>query len=269
LLEQVGGWDSFASRVASMIRQAIDEVIDTPRTNRFTLSETEKTEKTYLGTKIEILFRALLGLPKGRILDLSVRGAEVDIKNTIGSAWAIPMEAVGRPCILIQENEQTALCSVGIFIAHEKYLRPGKNRDRKSSIASSAMRAHVWWLLRDFPYPGNVWESMPLNVRENIMSAGSAMHRLAALFKSIQERPISRGIVQAVAQQDDYTKRLRRNGGARDLLAPQGIAILWGQKDRLLIRQLGLGPLENDQFISYRATTAVVEQLLRNSGHID
>src|ERR1700683_3485758 len=72
LLRHAGGWEKFSYNVALLIRRGIDEVIDTARSNRFTLSEAEKTEKTYLGTKIEILFRAMLKLPKGRILDLSV-----------------------------------------------------------------------------------------------------------------------------------------------------------------------------------------------------
>ena len=73
-----------------LFRQAVDEVIDAPRTNRFTIGELEKTEKTYLGTKVEILLRDFLKLPKGKILDLSVDGVEVDIKNTMQRAWTIP-----------------------------------------------------------------------------------------------------------------------------------------------------------------------------------
>ena len=46
------GREAFDRQVPLILRQAIDEVIDAPRTNRFTLSETEKTEKTYLGTGV-------------------------------------------------------------------------------------------------------------------------------------------------------------------------------------------------------------------------
>src|SRR5262249_17240650 len=150
---------------------AIDEVIDTPRTNRFTLSETEKTEKTYLGSKIEILLRAYLGLPKGRVLDLAIGGVETDIKNTMGGDWTIPMEAFGHPSILIKENEQRALCSVGIIIARDAYLNPGENRDSKRSFSAAGLQ-NVWWILKDHPYPANFWERMPLRQREEIMSAG-------------------------------------------------------------------------------------------------
>ena len=269
ILEQVGGWSSFAEKMPALIRKAIDEVIDTPRTKRFTLSETEKTEKTYLGTKIEILFRAYLMLPKGRNLDLSLRGAEVDIKNTMGSNWTIPIEAVGHPCILIRENEQSALCSVGIIIANDAYLNGGRNRDGKRTFTAEAIREHVWWLLRSYPYPGNLWERMPLIQRETIMAAGGGAQRVAALFKAMQGIPINRSTIEAICQQDDYMKRIRRNGGARDLLAPLGIAILWGQKHRDLIARLSLGEVASDEFISFSPRNGAQRDLLRLAGEID
>jgi len=58
-----------------------------------TLGETEKTEKTYLGTKIEILIRKFFKFPKG-LLDLHIEGHDVDIKNTVGGNWMIPTEAI-------------------------------------------------------------------------------------------------------------------------------------------------------------------------------
>ncbi len=263
-----GGMSRLSQEVPQIIRKAIDEVIDAPRTNRFTLSETEKTEKTYLGTKVEILLRAYLGLPKGRILDLAVAGVEMDIKNTMGGNWTIPMEAFGHPCLLLRESERTALCSLGIVIAHDKYLNPGQNRDAKRSFSAAGLQ-NVWWLLKDHPYPPNFFETMPLAQRQAIMSAGGGTARLAALFENIQKKPISRLIVQAVAQQDDYMKRVRRNGGARDVLAPKGIAILWGQADRGLISSLKLGAVAADEFISYRPSGTTEEALLRKAGHID
>jgi len=99
-----GGKDKFKEAIPAMLRQAIDEVIDTARSKRFTLSELEKTEKTYLGTKVEILLRNALGAERGRHMDLTIDGVEVDVKNTIGSAWTIPNEALGHVCILISTN---------------------------------------------------------------------------------------------------------------------------------------------------------------------
>ncbi len=81
LLEAVGGRDSFIEKLRSFFRSAIDEVIDTARTGRYFLSDLEKTEKTYLGTKFEILLRDWLGVPKGVVLDLLIGGRESLIRN--------------------------------------------------------------------------------------------------------------------------------------------------------------------------------------------
>lgn len=268
ILRQAGGWEHFAHYLPHLIRRSIDEVIDTPRTNRFTLVDTEKTEKTYLGTKIEILLRSYLKLPKGKILDLSVDGTEVDIKNTMGINWSIPTEADGHPCLLVKEKEVTAKCSVGLIVIKNEYLNPGKNKDSKRTI-SAAGRNNIWWLLHDHPYPPNYWHSMPLAQRQAIMDAGQGTARLAAFFTAIQRRRISRLVIESIAQQYDPLKRVRRNGGARDLLAPQGIAILWGKKDRRLIKKLGLGPVGPDEFISYQPTDPAHIALLKAANHID
>ena len=267
-VKAAGGMSKLSQEIPQIIRKAIDEVIDAPRTNRFTLAETEKTEKTYLGTKIEILLRAYLGLPRGNILDLSIAGVETDIKNTMGGNWTIPMEAFNHPCVLLKENEKTARCSVGIIIARDAYLNPGSNRDAKRSFSATGLQ-NVWWILKDHPYPPNFFEMMSLAQRQGIMNAGGGTARLAALFEAVQKRPISRVIVQAIAQQDDYMRRVRRNGGARDVLAPKGIAILWGTGDKRLIEKLKLGPVGPEEFISYRPTNPAEIALLRNAGHID
>jgi hypothetical protein len=268
LLVHAGGWKQFSIDVSRLIRRAVDEVIDTERTNRFTLNETEKTEKTYLGTKIEILFRWSLKLPKGRDLDLSVDGADVDVKNTMQATWSIPEEAVSRPCLLIRENEKTALCSVGVIIAQKKYLNLGRNKDMKGTIAAEHLRS-VWWMLHKFPYPPNIWEVLSLAQRETIMEARGGSARVAAMFELLQLRPISRSIVAHVAQQRDPLKRVRRNGGARDHLAPKGIAILFGSGDRELISRFGLPSVANDEFISYTPVDEKERQLLQRARHID
>lgn len=263
-----GGEDAFRNGIPPLFRQAIDEVIDAPRTNRFTLNETEKTEKTYLGTKIEILLRNHLALPKGRTLDLSVDGVEVDIKNTMGGNWTIPLESHGHPALLLRVNETKALCDVGLINVRPEYLNPGKNRDAKRTI-SAASTANIWWLLYRHPYPPNFWEVLPAEERHAILAAGAGTARIAALFERLQRTPVSRQQVQALAQQHDYMKRIRRNGGARDLLAPKGIALLWGKGDRELIQLLGLGPVTADEFISVTPVTQDQIELLRNANHID
>lgn len=264
---RAGGAAGLAAGLPPIFRQAVDEVIDAPRTNRFTIDELEKTEKTYLGTKVEILLRDFLKLPKGRILDLCVDGVEVDIKNTMQRAWTIPLESHGHPALLLRLNEATALCDAGLVLVRPEYLNPGQNRDAKKTLSADGT-ANIWWLLRRHPYPPNFWEVLPAADRKEIFAAGSASARLALLFSKLQRQPVSRLQVQAVAQQHDYMKRLRRNGGARDTLVANGIALLSGRTDGALIAALRLSRVGVEEFVSLTPETDDELALLTAAGQL-
>jgi hypothetical protein len=95
----------------------------------------------------------------------------------------------------------------------------------------------------------------------------SPTEKLAHFFEKNQAIPVSRTTVQQMVPQLDYMKRLRRNGGARDILDQKGIALLWGGGDRLLIAKLGLGPVKRTEFISYTPKSSVELALIRAHGH--
>lgn len=269
LLNAVGGQLPLEEKLRSFFRSAIDEVIDTARTGRFFFNQLEKTEKTYLGTKFEILLRDWLQVPHGVLLDLLIGGREVDVKSTTsgGSGWMIPPEAIDQYCILLRVNEVSAKCAVGIVRARPDYLRSGQNRDSKTSF-SAAGTANIWWLVSDFDYTPNFWSQIDDGLRRQIMSAGKGTRRLAVMFEHCLGMPVSRVQVSGIAAQDDFMKRIRRNGGARDLLAPKGIAILYSETDRELMIQLGL-KFGSREFISHRPADAKQAELLRIAGHID
>lgn len=265
IFKSARGVGNFDRQIPLLLRKAIDEVIDSPRTGRFTVDELEKTEKTYLGTKVEILLRNWLRFPKGEVLDLLIDGIEVDVKNTMGDNWMIPIEAVGLPCLLVKTDEKLARFSIGLIVARPAYLRPGVNRDGKKGI-SSAGQQNIHWLLCDAQYPQNIWNNFSLEVRSQIMKPRSGTKRVDSLFRYVQEKPISRSHVLAVAPQKDAMKRLRKNGGARDSLAKDGIALLSGNYDKDLINALRLAPCEKDEFISYTPKTENERSLLKEKG---
>ena len=269
LLKAVGGQERFEEKLRGFFRSAIDEVIDTARTGRFYFSDLEKTEKTYLGTKFEILLRDWLQVPKGVRLDLLIGGREVDVKSTTGGGfgWMIPPEAIGQFCILLRVNEDIFKCSVGLVRARSEYLRAGINRDQKTSISASG-RSNIWWMVSDFDYTPNFWFRISKGQRDAIMGSGKGTKRLAALFENCIGIPVSRVQVAAVAAQDDYMKRIRRNGGARDILAPKGIAVLYSENDRSVMRQLGI-KFGYREFVSYMPKSLEEEALLRSEGHIE
>jgi hypothetical protein len=269
LLLAVKGKELFEEKLRSFFRSAIDEVIDTARTGRYFLSDLEKTEKTYLGTKFEILLRDWLQVPKGIVLDLMIGGKEVDVKSTTGgkSGWMIPLEAIGHLCILLRVDEAQSTCAVGLARARPEYLRSGENRDRKTSFSAVGTR-NIWWMVQDFAYTPNFWTIVSTADREDIMATRGGKNRLAMLFERYLEVPLSRVQIQAIAAQDDFMKRLRKDGGARDILAPKGIAILYSEIDRDLMHRLGI-TFGYREFVSYKAKTEAEAQLLRAAGHID
>lgn len=269
LFNAVGGKLLFEEKLRSFFRSAIDEVIDTARTGRFFFKQLEKTEKTYLGTKFEILLRDWLQVPRGIAMDFRFGEREVDVKSTTGggSGWMIPPEAIDQFCILLRVNEVTAKCAFGLARCRKEYLRGGANRDAKTSF-SAAGTANIWWLISDFDYTPNFWTRIDDELRNHIMSSGKGSKRLAILFETCLGIPISRVQVAAVAAQDDYMKRLRKNGGARDILAPKDIAILYSETDRALMRMLGLS-FGYREFISHKPCNEKEAALMRAAGHID
>lgn len=270
LLHAIGGWQNFEEKLRGFFRSAIDEVIDTARTGRYFFAELEKTEKTYLGTKFEIVLRDWLDVPRGVKLDLLIGGEEVDVKSSTSAqqgGWMIPPEAFEQLCILIKVREQSAQCDFGLVRARQKYLRQSSNRDAKTSFFAAG-RSNIWWMAKAFEYTPNFWTIVSAEDRAAIMSAEGGSKRIAELFKRCQGIGISRVQIEAVAAQDDFMKRLRANGGARDILRPLGIVILYSESDREVMRTLGL-KFGSREFVSVKAHNEEELKLLRQHGYLD
>ena len=205
-------------------------------------------------------------LPKG-ILDLRVDGHDVDVKNTLGANWMIPREAVGKACILVASDEDRRACYFGIIVARSEYLTAGVNQDQKRSI-TAAGQMNIHWLLYGEPYPPSFWSQLGAAKTHAIMRGKNGTERVAALFREALGVVIHRDIVQAVAQQKDYMKRLRKNGGARDRLAKEAIAILSGTYDKGVLLQLGLLQITADEFVSVLADTPQKRAILTRAGKL-
>ena len=256
ITKRAGGPKALGQGFSAMLRQCVDDVIMTPKTGRRSYDELEKTEKTYIGTRVEIELRALLRLPKGK-LDTLVLGKDVDIKNTMGSNWMIPTEAIDHPCILVAADEKRAMCFLGLIVAKLDYLTAGQNKDAKKSVSAEGF-ANILWLLKERPYPPNFWQTVPSDAIERIFSGSSGNQRMASLFREVQDTPIKREVVEAVAKQKDFMRRIRSDNGrgTRDILLRESILLLSGDFDAGLIKQLGLPECSGSEFISYQVKTA-------------
>ncbi len=248
LISRAGSFDALCETVGVIIRTAIDDVIDTPRSGRRDISDLEKTEKTYLGTKVEILFRHALGLRRGR-LDLVIDEKDVDVKFTVRNNWMIPSEAVDAPCILLGADEIRGKYRFGLIVARDRHLNEGRNRDGKRSISQRGF-SEIKWIANNCDYPQRFWKALDADKVEAIFSVKGGTARLVRLFELVRDTPVNRSVIADVAQQLDYMKRIRENGGARDELKKRKILLLSGKRDSRLIRQLGLPACDKDSFIS-------------------
>jgi len=260
ILKKSHGLPALSAFFAEMLRDEIDKLIDTSNTDRRDYLDLEKVEKTYIGTRVEIRLRKFWGFPKGR-LDLEINHVDVDVKHTMESGWMIPREAVGMPCVLTAADERTALCYMGLIVAKREYLTNSPNQDKKLQIATPAWR-NIRWLLFELPYPPNFWRNLRLETVGEIFEGHTGMERVRRLFRLVQDVPISRKAVADAAQQLDPMKRVRKNGGARDQLWSEGIALLSGKYHSQLIGKLGLPACGPAEFISHKVANEKERRLV-------
>ncbi|MEV0262968.1 NaeI family type II restriction endonuclease [Streptomyces sp. NPDC050617] len=241
----------FSEKFGEALRQSFDEVLDGQRTGRFDINDLEKTEKTYLGTKVEIVVRAAFDLSRGEKMDYSVAKHEVDSKFTVGTNWTIPGEAQGHICLLMMASDHTSSFRIGLLRIKDEYLNPGGNRDGKRSI-SKAGRAAVYWLVPNGKLPENILMSITETDRNAIFDSGSGQARTNELFRRVQKRLVNRNTVVTVAKQEDSPKRVR---DARLHLRNEGIVILGHQSThRSIARELGLPVPGRSYWVAARLT---------------
>jgi hypothetical protein len=246
-LEKLAGRDPVKT-FGDAIRKSIDEVLDGPRTGRWGFPQLEKTEKTYVGTKVEIVLRTALGLEPGPRLDLEVDGVDVDVKWAMDSVWQIPREAIGQLCLCVGGRKELSRFQVGLIRCDEAYLNPGKNQDGKRTI-SAAGRAAMRKLVEDAPIPSNFVADMDPQLRDKVMAERSIQKRITRLFKELPYVPIPRGAIETVGQTTgDPMRRVRADAGVEDVL--DGMTILSGAYANDAIEALGLTRLERNQFMS-------------------
>ena len=214
-------------RFGDAIRKSFDEVLDGQRTGRYRIDQLSRVEKTYIGTKVEILIQAEFGLQRGHRMDYLVDGQEVDAKWSIRSrGWMIPREAVGELCLCMTADDELSTFSVGIVRADDAHLGTSTNQDKKRRFNNQGIAAMAW-----LANPGVLPENFLLHLSEDARSAIldydlSGQQRVNQLFRRVHNRVVRREVVLTVAQQQDPPKRVR---DARKALQPEGIIVLGHQ----------------------------------------
>jgi Restriction endonuclease NaeI len=245
--------DADGSRMGAAIRGALDMLLDGQHTGRYRWDQLHKTEKTHAGTLVEIALARALHLADGTTLDYTVAGADVDCKfsHRMGG-WMIPPEADGKLLLLVQASDEGGTWSAGLLRATEGNLRPAGNRDLKRALNDRG-RAAVCWLHARAPLQENALIKLPEPDVAAVFAFPSGQQRVNELFRRAQRIRVSRTVVATVARQDDYMKRVRDGGGARDQLRAEGIVIFGDYAgDQVLAGALGLPRPGPGEFVSAR-----------------
>ncbi|MFE0042625.1 NaeI family type II restriction endonuclease [Streptomyces albireticuli] len=264
------------------LRDSLDELLDGQRTGRWAYQHLTKTEKTYLGTAVEVNLTKEFAIENGADLDWSIAGLDIDCKfsKDLGG-WEIPMEMYlcadhgersGRAdhaAVLTWMNDDTSQWAAGIVRITDERLRwkkergeggdrvRGYNRDNKRKLSDGA-KSEMYWLWGGLQpdLPTNLLLHLDAEARKKILTASlpgrlsSGQQRLNQLFREVQDQLIGRKTVLTVGQQDDSPKRAR---DARIHLRPHGIVVLGHQGSHPHVaRALGLPVPIKGEWISTR-----------------
>ncbi|MFK5634275.1 NaeI family type II restriction endonuclease [Ornithinimicrobium sp. LYQ103] len=244
--------DDARERFRWALRDSLDELLDGQRTGRWAYQHLSKTEKTYLGTAVEVNLTKEFEFPNGSHLDWQIAGRDIDCKfsKDLGG-WEIPMEMylcddhggrqgkANQPALVTWLNDDTSQWAAGLMTITDERLRwrsdtktgqlvRAYNRDNKRRVNISARKDIHWlWGGLQTDLPRNLLLHLNVDARARVFSfPRSGQARVNQLFREVQGRIVGRQTVLTVAQQDDAPKRAR---DARLSLRPEGILVLGHQ----------------------------------------
>jgi Restriction endonuclease NaeI len=251
--------DPTGERMATVLRDTIDQLLDGERTGRWDWLTLHKTEKTHMGTLVEINLHKEFEFADGAEMDYHIAGIDVDCKfsQQVGG-WELPPESIGHLCLVLSSSDDEAIWSAGLIRVEEILLRGGAgNRDMKRRLTDEG-ESRILWLFERAPLPPNLFLELDDDARERIFTARTRNHptsgqaRLKELFRTVQGEIVRRAVVCTVAMQDDSMKRAR-DCRLEQHLGREGFVILGHQEqDPEVAEALALPRPRKGQFVSVR-----------------
>jgi hypothetical protein len=251
LFVSAGGAEQLTSALPQILQDAIDFVIDPVRTARNSVAELDSVEKTFIGLKVEHFLRDFLNVPSG-VRDLVIDGTDVDVKNTVSSTWTIPPETYRseEPCLLIAIADAEKRFWLGLIIAKPSYLTKAGNRDSKRSVSAEGLR-NIFWIVAGASLPPSRFQNIDLKRFRELRMIRGGSKRAAQFFRENLGKAVDRVVLQTLLHdQLDYMKRLRGNGGARDILKKDAIILLSSTFDKAKLEELGLVTASNEFWVA-------------------
>jgi hypothetical protein len=247
--------DPHGIRTGYAIREALDQIYDGQRTGRWDYTQLMKTEKTHVGTLVEIWLQREFGFADGEELDYRIAGVDVDCKWSLNLYdWEIPQEMYSRGdkiALVVWANEYTARWATGLIRVSEDVLKPlGRQRDGKRRLNDRG-RDRILWIFGGADLVKNTLLHVadPRKL-ELIAYATGGQTAVTNLFRELTGQLVNRATVLTAAQQVDGAKRVR---DARKHLQPEGVVIFghYAPHPRMA-EQLGLPRPTLGRFVSSR-----------------
>jgi hypothetical protein len=263
--EAIDMLDPDGSRFADVLRDTYDQLYDGQRTGRFRWDELHKTEKTYMGTIVEINVHREFDFDDGDAMDYRIANVEVDCKYSqrLGG-WEFPPEAYENRhiCLVIWASDNESRWEAGLIrVDGGSSILGRENRDRKRKLIGDGLQ-HVRPLYDSPNLPENLLLHIDDATRDAILNPPgsrrepSGQAKVNQLFRSVRERLVNRASVLTVAEQKDSMKR-PRDARLKKHLGKEGILVLGHQEqDPLVAEALGLPRPPKGSFISVRVVPA-------------
>lgn len=258
--------DPEGARMGEVLRDSLDRIYDGARTGHYRLTQKSKTEKTHVGTIVEIQLAREFQLDARAEdpTDYRISDVLVDCKYSKSEfGWMIPVEAWGHVVLLLWADDESSLWSGGLWRVDPRHLGAGNNRDLKSTIRKE-FRHGIDFLWRRKELPENTLLHLDEGLADQILASGArrrgtpnGQQAVNALLRSVQRRIIRREAILTAARQLDGPRRARM---ARQWnhLGREGIIVLghyaWDVK---VAERLGLPVPRSGQWVS---TTVVPYQ---------
>jgi len=255
IIDAITRADPDGDRASRVFRDTFDQLYDGEHTGRYAVDQLYKTEKTHFGTLIEINLRREFRdvIQDGDKLDYQIAGHDIDCKFSFtDGGWMLPPECFGLLLLVATADDGSARWSLGVVRASDEHRNTGSNRDAKVTLNKTG-RGAIYWLHRNAQMAENVLLTMNDQDRDAIMTLESGQARVNELFRRAAGCRITRATIATVAQQKDYMKRVRYDGGSRSHLRPEGYLILGDYASHSKVAEaLGIEVPGPGEFVSVR-----------------
>jgi len=249
------GIEAGRERFGWVLRDALDELLDGERTGRWAYDQLGKTEKTHLGSIIEIKLSREFEIPAGDTIDWKIGSDELDCKfSRQFGGWEIPIEMylpdpdadvgtkagqANHAALVVWMNDDREQWAAGLVRIEHSILRISNNRDHKRKIRPERLdQVHWLWEGRQDDLPRNLFLAMTTEQRRRVFSPGSGQRRVNEMFRILEGSLVPRAVVSTAGIQEDPMKR------ARDARLPRHL----GNSGFLILGHSGPGPIIAKKF---------------------